>query len=53
MLLGSLGGEARYYDCVEENDWEVDLDQLDQLCDENTKAILIVRQPILLLHGWS
>jgi len=44
MLLGSLGGEARYYDCVEENNWEIDLDQLDELCDENTKAILIVRR---------
>ena len=41
-LLANLGTEVRFYDCVEENDWQMDLDMLDSLCDEGTRAILIV-----------
>jgi tyrosine aminotransferase len=40
-LLANLGTEIRYYDCVEEKDWEVDTKMLDSLCDENTRGILI------------
>lgn len=40
-LLANLGTEVRYYDCLEERDWEVDTKMLDSLCDENTRAILI------------
>ncbi|WRT68906.1 tyrosine aminotransferase [Kwoniella shivajii] len=40
-LLADLDAEIRYYDCIEENDWEVDLDMVDQLCDEDTRAIIL------------
>ncbi|WWC73240.1 tyrosine aminotransferase [Kwoniella pini CBS 10737] len=40
-LLANLDAEVRYYDCLEENDWEVDVDMLNSLCDEETRAILI------------
>ncbi|WVQ81543.1 tyrosine aminotransferase [Cryptococcus sp. DSM 104549] len=40
-LLSNLGTEIRYYDCVEENDWEVDLEMIDALCDHETRAILL------------
>ncbi|WWC97693.1 tyrosine aminotransferase [Kwoniella sp. B9012] len=40
-LLANLDAEIRYYDCVEDKDWEVDLEMIDQLCDDNTRAILI------------
>ncbi|WVW79052.1 tyrosine aminotransferase [Kwoniella bestiolae CBS 10118] len=40
-LLANLDAEIRYYDCVEEKDWEVDLEMIDTLCDENTRAILV------------
>ncbi|WVR09183.1 tyrosine aminotransferase [Kwoniella sp. DSM 27419] len=40
-LLANLDTELRYYDCIEEQDWEVDVDMLDGLCDDDTKAIII------------
>ncbi|KAK4687061.1 tyrosine aminotransferase, partial [Tremellales sp. Uapishka_1] len=40
-LLATLGTEVRHYQCVEENGWEIDLEGLDALCDEETRAILI------------
>lgn len=40
-LLTNLGTEVRYYDCLEEKDWQVDTKMLEALCDENTRAILI------------
>ncbi|WVQ93359.1 tyrosine aminotransferase [Kwoniella sp. CBS 9459] len=40
-LLANLDAEIRYYDCIEEQNWEVDLDMLDSLCDDDTRAILI------------
>ncbi|WWC64177.1 tyrosine aminotransferase [Kwoniella dejecticola CBS 10117] len=40
-LLANLDVEIRYYDCVKEKDWEVDLDMLDDLCDDETRAILV------------
>ena len=42
MLLNSLGAEIRFYSLKEERNWEVDVEELNMLCDENTKAILIV-----------
>jgi tyrosine aminotransferase len=43
MLINTLGAEKRYYDCIEENGWEVDLEMMEGLCDENTRAIMVVR----------
>ncbi|OCF31343.1 tyrosine aminotransferase [Kwoniella heveanensis CBS 569] len=40
-LLANLDAEIRYYDCIEEQNWEVDLDMLNNLCDEDTRAILL------------
>ncbi|WWC91358.1 tyrosine aminotransferase [Kwoniella dendrophila CBS 6074] len=40
-LLANLNAEIRYYDCLEEKDWEVDVEMLDKLCDDDTRAILI------------
>ncbi|WVF65713.1 tyrosine aminotransferase [Kwoniella sp. CBS 6097] len=40
-LLSNLDAEIRYYDCIEEQNWEVDLEMLDSLCDDDTRAILI------------
>lgn len=42
MLINTLGAEIRYYDCIEENGWEVDLEMMEGLCDENTRAIMVV-----------
>jgi hypothetical protein len=44
MLLSNLGVEARFYDCIEENGWEADLDMLRSLVDEKTRAIVVVSQ---------
>lgn len=41
-LLVNIGTEIRYYDCVEESGWEVDLEMLESQCDSGTRAILIV-----------
>ncbi|KAI9635759.1 pyridoxal phosphate-dependent transferase [Dioszegia hungarica] len=41
MLLANLGVEARFYDCIEENGWEADLDMLRSLVDERTRAIVV------------
>ncbi|KAK8843435.1 tyrosine aminotransferase [Kwoniella newhampshirensis] len=41
-LLGTFGAEIRYYDCIEETDWEVDVDMIDELCDEDTKCLVII-----------
>jgi dTDP-4-amino-4,6-dideoxygalactose transaminase len=41
-LLANIGAECRFYDCVEENDWEIDLASLESLIDENSAMILIV-----------
>jgi tyrosine aminotransferase len=35
--------EVRFYDCLEENDWEADLNAMERLCDDGTRAILVVR----------
>ncbi|OXG22863.1 tyrosine aminotransferase [Cryptococcus neoformans] len=40
-LLASLGTEIRYYNCIEKDRWETDINMLDNFCDENTRAILI------------
>ncbi|ORY29170.1 pyridoxal phosphate-dependent transferase [Naematelia encephala] len=40
-LLANLNVEVRYYDCLEEQGWEVDLDMLESLCDDDTRAIMI------------
>lgn len=40
-LLANLGTEIRYYDCLEEQDWEIDLRTLEAQCDEHTRAIVI------------
>jgi tyrosine aminotransferase len=45
MLLANLGVEARFYDCIEENGWEADLDMLRSLVDERTRAIVVVSRP--------
>lgn len=42
MLLSNLGVEARFYDCIEENGWEADLDMLRSLVDDKTRAIVVV-----------
>lgn len=42
MLLNSLGAEIRFYSLKEEQNWEVDVEELNMLCDENTRAILLV-----------
>jgi tyrosine aminotransferase len=44
LLLNSLGAEVRYYELQEEKNWEVDLDHLEGLIDDDTKAILLVSQ---------
>ncbi|CAL4980761.1 unnamed protein product [Urochloa decumbens] len=36
------GMEARYYDLLPEKDWEVDIDGVQALADENTVAVVIV-----------
>nr|XP_031862277.1 tyrosine aminotransferase [Kwoniella shandongensis]KAA5529349.1 tyrosine aminotransferase [Kwoniella shandongensis] len=41
-LLASFGTDIRYYDCIEEKNWEVDVEMIDSLCDENTKALVII-----------
>ena len=33
--------EVRYYDLLPEKQWQADLEQLEQLIDENTAALLI------------
>lgn len=40
-LLAALGTEIRYYDCLEEHGWQVDLKMLDSLCDDNTRTIIL------------
>ena len=40
-FLNTVGAEIRYYDCLEEQNWECDLETIREGCDENTKAILI------------
>lgn len=42
MILANLGVEPRYYDCIEENDWEANLDMMRELVDEQTRAIVVV-----------
>jgi len=41
VLCDYHGLEARYYDLLPNQKWEIDLDQLGQVADENTVAILI------------
>lgn len=46
-LLANIGAECRFYNCVEENDWEIDLASLENLIDDNSAMILIVRVTML------
>lgn len=36
------GVEARYFDLIPERNWEVDLDSVESIADENTVAMVIV-----------
>ena len=36
------GVEARYYDLIPERNWEIDLDSVESVADENTVAIVII-----------
>lgn len=40
-FLESYGIHSRYYECVPENNWEIDIKQMESLIDENTAAIII------------
>lgn len=40
-LAEGLGIEVRYYNLLPEKEWQVDLNQLESLIDENTAALLI------------
>ncbi|RSH95405.1 hypothetical protein EHS25_000492 [Saitozyma podzolica] len=40
-LLSNLGVEVRFYDCIEENNWEADLAAIERMCDEGTRAIMV------------
>ncbi|XP_055622029.1 tyrosine aminotransferase [Toxorhynchites rutilus septentrionalis] len=40
-LAEGFGIECRYYDLIPENDWEVDLLQLESLIDANTAALIL------------
>lgn len=52
-LLANLGVEVRYYDCIEDRDWECDLDMMERLVDDDTRAILVVSASVMgrLPHG--
>lgn len=39
--LKYIGAEPRYYDLLPERDWEIDLDQVAELRDEKTAALLV------------
>ncbi|KAH6833910.1 Tyrosine transaminase family protein [Perilla frutescens var. hirtella] len=39
---GFSGLEVRHFDLIPERDWEVDLDSVDALADENTAAMVII-----------
>jgi tyrosine aminotransferase len=45
-LLSNLGVEVRFYDCIEENNWEADLAAIERMCDEGTRAIMVVSRSI-------
>jgi len=40
-LAASLSIETRYYNLLPENSWEIDLEQMESLIDENTATIII------------
>lgn len=40
-LAEGFGVECRYYDLIPENNWEVDLEQLESLIDSNTAALIV------------
>ncbi|RNA25415.1 Tyrosine aminotransferase [Brachionus plicatilis] len=40
-LAGTLGINVKYYSLLEEFNWEVDLEELESLIDERTKAIIV------------
>ncbi|KAL7421191.1 hypothetical protein Q5752_004076 [Cryptotrichosporon argae] len=40
-LLGTLGTEIRYYDCVEQRGWEVDLEDMEAMVDVGTRCIIL------------
>jgi len=40
-LCGTLGIEVKYYDLIEENNWEIDLNKLEGLIDHQTVSIIV------------
>lgn len=40
-LAGSFGIHVRYYNLIPEKSWEVDLDQMESLVDDDTAAIIV------------
>lgn len=41
MLLDSMGVEYRHYPLLGERDWAIDLERLEALCDDETRAIVL------------
>eukprot|EP00604_Paraphysomonas_vestita_P000182 CAMPEP_0174824670 /NCGR_PEP_ID=MMETSP1107-20130205/36771_1 /TAXON_ID=36770 /ORGANISM="Paraphysomonas vestita, Strain GFlagA" /LENGTH=246 /DNA_ID=CAMNT_0016053271 /DNA_START=513 /DNA_END=1250 /DNA_ORIENTATION=- len=41
VITESLGGNVKHYSLKPEKEWECDVEEMDSLVDENTKAILI------------
>lgn len=41
VIINSLGGLSKHYNLIPEKSWECDLDSMEQLIDNRTKAILI------------
>lgn len=46
----SFGIEICYYNCIEKDRWEIDINMLDNFCDENIWVILIVGFILLFLY---
>ncbi|CAF1013796.1 unnamed protein product [Brachionus calyciflorus] len=40
-LAGTLGINVKYYSLLEENNWEIDLEELESQIDDRTKAIIV------------
>lgn len=41
VITESQGGKVKHYPCIAEKEWECDLEAMDALVDEHTKAIVI------------
>lgn len=54
VTVGSnLGIEAKFYDLLEDKDWEANLEQMEKLVDEKTKFIYICNPSNPLSSLWT